>query len=317
MEKFSHDEYIRLIGEGKNLGDKPEERYKDSFIPLTLYKYWSFSSQYIDENLKKLCDGKIWMPIANTLNDPFEFQILSDRLTEEKKLEFRVDTLGRNSILSLCDSYDNNLLWSHYGWSHSGICIEFEVEDKRHIFPVTYCQEQIDATEDIEQWLCIKTKVIAKLISKQLDELNVDERRISERVQKIMFYKHCDWEYENEFRIIGRNNPNDPEEDGGWFIKPGFWAECRSYGLKVKQIILGFNCSLQNKARVMEIVNKHNHDVLMARMVEYDFRFPMSKFIKNISEEGDFISIAQMVRIKESFKLERQELDKTDTWIYK
>lgn len=146
-----------------------------------------------------------------------------------------------------------------------------------------------------------------------------DMQRLIElkRVQKIMFYKHCDWEYENEFRIIGRNNPNDPEEDGGWFIKPGFWAECRSYGLKVKQIIFGFNCSLQNKARVMEIVNKHNHDVLMARMVEYDFRFPMSKFIKNISEEGDFISIAQMVRIKDSLKLERQGLDKTDTWIYK
>lgn len=114
------------------------------------------------------------MPIANTLNDPFEFQILSDRLTEEKKLEFRVDILGRNSILSLCDSYDNNLLWSHYGWSHSGICIEFEVEDKRYIFPVTYCQEQIDATEDMEQWLNIKAKVIAKLVSKQPDGLNVD-----------------------------------------------------------------------------------------------------------------------------------------------
>lgn len=313
MEKFSHDEYIRLIGEGKKLGDKPEERYKDRFIPSTLYKYWSFSSQYIDENLQKLCEGKIWMPIANTLNDPFEFQILSDRLDEEKKLEFRVDTLGRNSILSLCDSYDNNLLWSHYGWSHSGICIAFEVEDKARIFPVTYCKEQIDATDDIEQWLSIK----AKVISKQPDAWSADERKILGRVRKIMFYKHCDWKYENEFRIIGRNNANDPEEDGGWFIKPGFWAECRSYGLKVKQIILGFNCSLQNKARVMEIVNKHNHDVLMARMVEYDFRFPMSKFIKNISEEGDFISIAQMVRIKESFTLEKQELDKTDTWIYK
>lgn len=44
MKKFSHDEYIRLVGMKKNLWDKPEEEYKEKFIPVTLYKYWSFSS---------------------------------------------------------------------------------------------------------------------------------------------------------------------------------------------------------------------------------------------------------------------------------
>lgn len=313
MEKFSHDEYIRLIGEEKEFGDKPEERYKDRFIPSTLYKYWSFSSQYIDENLQKLCEGKIWMPIANTLNDPFEFQMLRDRLNEQKKLEFREDTLGRNSILSLCDSCDNNLLWSHYGWSHSGICIEFEVERKSHIFPVTYCQKQLDVTDEIEKWLSIK----AEVLSQNLCDLNADERRILESVRRIMFFKHYDWKYENEFRIIDRGNANDPEEDGGWFIKPGFWADLqKDCGLKVKQIILGFNCSLQNKARVMEIVNKHNHDILMERMVEYDFKVPVDQIIEDISKDEDFISIAQMVRKDNSLELDKQELHKTEKWIY-
>lgn len=238
--------------------------------------------------------------------------MLSDRLNKQKRLEFREEILGRNSILSLCDSCNNNLLWSHYGWSHSGICIEFEVERKENIFPVTYCKKQIDATDDIEKWLSIK----ANVMSQSPCDLNADERRIMESVRKIMYFKHCDWKYEKEFRIIGRDNPNDPEEDGGWFIRSGFWGDCKNYGLKVKQIILGFNCSLQNKARVMEIVNKHNHGVLMARMVEYDFKVPVNQIIEDISKNEDFISIAQMIRKENTLELDKQELHKTEGWLY-
>lgn len=313
LDIFSHDEYIRLIGLKKNLWDEPEEKYKDKFIPSMLYKYWSFTSQHIEENLKNLCEGKIWMPIACTLNDPFEFQMLSDKLEEQKRIEFRVDTLGRNSILSLCDSCNNNLLWAHYGYGHSGLCIEFEVERKDQIFPITYCQDQIDITDDIEQWLSIKKEVI----SKKPEMWNANERCAFGKVQKIMFYKHCDWKYEKEYRIIGRDICSSSEEDGKWSIKPGFWADLHSYcGIKVKQIILGFNCSLQNKARVIDIVNKHNKSVLMAEMAEYDFIFPISEFIEKIYDRGDFISIAQMVRINNSLELVRKELQKKEVYLY-
>lgn len=73
---------------------------------------------------------------------------------------------------------------------------------------------------------------------------------------------------------------------------------------------------LKTYIRVMEIVNKHNNDILMAEMVENDFRFPMSKFIENISEKRGFISIAQMVRKENSLELDKQEMYKTDTWVY-
>ena len=253
------------------------------------------------------------MPIACTLNDPFEFQMLSDRLEDQKRLAFRVDTLGRNSILSLCNSYNNNLLWAHYGYGHSGLCIEFEVERKSQIFPITYCQEQIDITDDIEHWLSIKKDVI----SKKPEMWNTNERCSLSKVQKIMFYKHCDWKYENEYRIIGRDTCSSIDDDGKWSIKPGFWADLSmDCGLKVKQIILGFNCSLQNKAKVIEIVNNHNKAILMAEMAEYDFKFPVSKFIENIYDRGDFISITQMIRINNSLELVRKELQKKEVYLY-
>lgn len=313
MEKFSYDEYIRLVGTKKNIWDEPEEKYKKQFIPSVLYKYWSFTSNHIDENLEKLCDGKIWMPIACTLNDPFEFQMLSDRLEEHERMSFRVDTLGRNSILSLCNSYNNNLLWAHYGYGHSGLCIEFEIENKSQIFPITYCQKQVDVTDDIEQWLGIKNVVL----SKNPQQWTANERCSLSKVQKIMFYKHCDWEYENEYRIIGRDICNSVDDDAKWSIKPGFWADLqRDCGLKVSRIILGFNCSLQNKAKVIEIVNNHNKAALMTEMIEYDFKFPVSEFIRNIYDRGDFISIAQMVRINNSLELVMKELRKKDAYLY-
>lgn len=313
MEKFSYDEYIRLVGTKKNIWDEPEEKYKEQFIPSVLYKYWSFTSNHIDENLQKLCDGKIWMPIASTLNDPFEFQMLSDRLEEHERMSFRVDTLGRNSILSLCNSYNNNLLWAHYGYGHSGLCIEFESENKSQIFPITYCQKQVDVTDDIEQWLGIKKDVL----SKPPQQWTANERCSLSKVLKIMFYKHCDWEYENEYRIIGRDICNSVDDDDKWSIKSGFWADLqRDCGLKVSRIILGFNCSLQNKAKVIEIVNNHNKAVLMTEMIEYDFKFPVSEFIRNIYDRGDFISIAQMVRINNSLELVMKELQKKDAYLY-
>lgn len=313
MGKFSYDEYVRLVGTKKNIWDEPEQKYKEQFIPSVLYKYWSFTSNHIDENLQKLCDGKIWMPIASTLNDPFEFQMLSDRLEEHERMSFRVDTLGRNSILSLCNSYNNNLLWAHYGYGHSGLCIEFEIENKSQIFPITYCQKQVDVTDDIEQWLGIKKDVL----SKKPQQWTANERCSLSKVLKIMFYKHCDWEYENEYRIIGRDICNSVDDDAKWSIKPGFWADLqRDCDLKVSRIILGFNCSLQNKAKVIEIVNNHNKAVLMTEMIEYDFKFPVSEFIRNIYDRGDFISIAQMVRINNSLELVMKELQKKDAYLY-
>lgn len=54
----------------------------------------------------------------------------------------------------------------------------------------------------------------------------------------------------------------------------------------------------------------------MTEMIEYDFKFPVSEFIRNIYDRGDFISIAQMVRINNSLELVMKELRKKDAYLY-
>lgn len=137
-ECYSHDKYVELILEKKHRYDYPEIKYKEQFIPERLYKYTSFNSSYINQNLESICAGKIWMPIASSLNDSFEFQMMKDSLPSEKRAEFRKDTIERNTILSLCPSHKNYLLWAHYADGHRGMCMEFAVTNKANAFPVTY-----------------------------------------------------------------------------------------------------------------------------------------------------------------------------------
>ena len=131
--EFDFEEYCELIKTKKNIWDQPEEEYKKRFIPKRHYKYWTFTSSHIDQNLDEICKGRIWMPNTASLNDPFEFQMLDDNLPYEQKMAFRKYSLGRNSILALSANYDNNLMWAHYSFAHTGLCLEFDVEETDRI----------------------------------------------------------------------------------------------------------------------------------------------------------------------------------------
>ncbi len=231
------------------------------------------------------------MPIASTLNDPFEFQILKDSLSEEQRMEFRKDTLGRNSILALCDSHTNNLLWSHYSFAHTGICLEFEVEDADRIFPVIYQRYQEDYTDEIVKWLEIKKNVIQKAP----EEMTNEERFLLARIQKIMLVKKSDWKYEKEFRITNRKPYDDKDEDE-YSMTQGYWEKVSHLGIKLRRIILGFNCSIQNKAKVIDYVNSANESLVMREMARSDFKYSAGAVIKTLIETGDVITVFQKIR---------------------
>ena len=304
--EFSYDEYIRQTAKKKSLWDDPDEKYKDQFVPDLLYKYWSFSSEYIEENLQKICNNEIWMPNARYLNDPYEFQMITDNLRENERLEYREDILGRNSILSLSASYDNNLLWSHYAYGHSGLCIEFKIRKKTFIFPITYINKQIDGTEDIRKWLQMKDK----LVRKNHAEWSADEWVVMRKFARIVYYKYIDWKYENEYRITARNIMLSTQNKE-WNAENGFWLNLGHYcDVFVSQIILGFNCSMQNKAKVIEVVNKHNHSILMKEMVKRNFRDSVETCIDYICRTGEFLTITKMSRIGNTLELKREELKK-------
>lgn len=304
-DNFSYEKYCELINSRKSLWDEPENDYKANYIPNYLYKYWTFGSSHFDENLKRILYGTIWMPLASTLNDPFEFQMLSDSLSEEQRMEFRKDTLDRNSVLSLCSSHTNNLLWSHYSFAHTGICLEFEVVNTERLFPVIYQRYQEDYTDEITQWLEVKRNVIKK----KPEEITNSERVLLAKAQKIMLVKKTDWKYEKEFRITGRKPDNDKDTDG-FFINHGYWEKVTDLGIKLRRIILGFNCSIQNKAKVVELVNSANEAHVMGEMSRTDFRYSVDAVIKRLDEFAEIITVYQKVRKGNTLSLSLKELKK-------
>lgn len=100
-------------------------------------------------------------------------------------------------VSSLTTSYNNPLMWSHYGDSHRGICIEYDFRE-------------VIKNEDIKIFLdeIIYTEQRVTIDSKLLD--NIDLNNIESRGKldilrffiKGLFTKHKIWEYETEWRSV-------------------------------------------------------------------------------------------------------------------
>lgn len=150
-------------------------------------------------------------------------------------------------------------------------------------------------TEEIQKWLSIKKD----LLQLPVEEWSNEEYASAIILQKIMLCKMYEWRYEKEIRIIGRDITSDISEDI-WSAPCGFWEKLDSLGLELRRIILGFNCSIQNKAKVLEYVNRANDLIIMSEMQRNDFKYSKEITIKVLKENEALIRVAQMKRRKDS-----------------
>lgn len=94
-------------------------------FPFTLYWYRSSNNfaKYIDSYLQ----GKIHFSSWKAVNDPMEGYFLYCPHRDS------ISTLiGEKSKIKICcfsKCYSNYLLWSYYAEDHSGVCIEYEVNE--------------------------------------------------------------------------------------------------------------------------------------------------------------------------------------------
>lgn len=111
----------------------------------------------------------------------------------EKELEERISKLFL--VGCLADDYKNRLMWSHYGASHKGFCVEYDYTgfDRKDIvpFPVAYTSERIKmpwkaAITNAPEDMAYATKVFMQAL------LTKDEA----------------WSYEREWRILIQKNDN-------------------------------------------------------------------------------------------------------------
>ena len=120
-----------------------------------------------ERDLKSISEDYFWAPSRHDLNDPFEglfddsflnfqldmiLEILGNKKTEDSNQESLKKSLSDLlAYVDICGIYSlsktplEELLWAHYGDSHKGFCleydldklIEFDLEDHRY-FDVTY-----------------------------------------------------------------------------------------------------------------------------------------------------------------------------------
>jgi len=167
-------------------------------------------------------------------NDPFDFFAASD--STDPQVRHAVMMLGaqfKKEIGLLCFSrnWDNLLLWSHYGASHTGICLGFDIPEggpgTNYDTDVLYQPNhlQIRRPEDVN-----------------LDLAN-----------RLLRTKHESWSYEQEVRMFV--DLNDPPDAAGLN-----WIEFGPL-LVLKEVIIGARCHPTVSRKVEEIVKPYGDAV--------------------------------------------------------
>ncbi len=178
--------------------------YNEGFMPRRVYKF--MSARYGLDNLSR---RRLKLSTIDDLNDPFD-QVAVD--TTDPEVERLVDAYicnfrTRNGLLCFSRNWDNILLWSHYGASHTGVCLGFDIPDD-HGLDVHYQPNllSIRKPEDITE-----TLMLAMLRT-----------------------KHESWNYGQEVRLVVGIN-DQPDESGlCWF---DFGPD-----LELKEVIAGVQC---------------------------------------------------------------------------
>jgi Protein of unknown function (DUF2971) len=167
-------------------------------------------AQYGINNLE---NKRLKLSKLEDLNDPFDLCPLDTTDPAISKAADAVTSHFRETWAILCFSrnWDNVLLWSHYGDSHKGMCLGFDIS-------------QGDPGVNYDTDVLYQPNLLQ--IRRVEDLPNVADR--------LLRTKHESWSYEQEVRMyVNRNDP--PDADGLHWIEFGPL-------LTLKEVIIGAQC---------------------------------------------------------------------------
>lgn len=191
--------------------------------------YHFLSANYGLENIIK---SRLKVARLNDLNDPFEFMCvnLRDREMRDVFKQLVSDLSKTKGALCFSRSWNNPVLWSHYGDKHKGICLGFEIPDEV-VIPVDY-----------------EPKRLRLNIAHDLKEGEIGENVM----RRILATKFEDWRYEDEVRVFVSLNESD--------IKTGLHYKEFGDDLSLREVILGPRCHI-NVADLDSVLTKYDREV--------------------------------------------------------
>lgn len=167
---------------------------------------------------------------------------------DEIYLPFLENFLSKLTVTCFSASgWDNQLMWSHYANSYSGICVEYNFEkmDKfiGFMYPVKY--------SSVRPTVSLKDLGLTKFKKDENGELITDEVNISAIFSYLLAKNKC-WGYEEEWRIINvEGEPYTPLFVEAPFVKSItlgldlddickqlLWDVCKERGIECYQLII-------------------------------------------------------------------------------
>jgi hypothetical protein len=186
-----------------------------------VYKFTS--AQY---GLSNLQNKRLKLSTIDELNDPFDLAPLD---ITDPAISSGWDAVVAHfrrtwAILCFSRNWDNLLLWSHYGDSHKGICLGFDIPDGDR--------------EVVYQ---------PNVLQIRLEDLRFD------LVDRLLRTKHESWSYEQEERMFV--NLVVPSDSNGLN-----WIEFGPQ-LVLKEVIIGAQCKPSDSNDVEGIIKSYGNDV--------------------------------------------------------
>ncbi|HEY4381041.1 MAG TPA: DUF2971 domain-containing protein [Acidobacteriaceae bacterium] len=193
-----------------------------------VYKYTS--AKYGISNLK---DKRLKVSTLADLNDPFDLCPLD---TSNLAISNALDALNsllwkRTGILCFSRNWDNLLLWSHYGASHTGICLGFDISEG-----------EPGANYDTDV-----------LYQPNLMQIYGPEDVNFNLANRLMRTKHDCWSYEQEVRMFV--DLDDPPDANGLN-----WIEFGPL-LVLREVIIGAQCHPTDSKKIEEAVRPYGDAV--------------------------------------------------------
>jgi hypothetical protein len=194
--------------------------------------------------LKALTDRRLKVSRLNGLNDPFELMgvDLSNPKHSSVISKFKEELSDRYGIHCLSDAWSNPLLWGHYGDSHKGLALGFEVRDE-DAFAIQYTDHR--------------------------EALDVDEqagrlRNPTYAINRLLSVKYSPWAYEREYRLHVTLRHCEMES-GDYFSE-------FSEGLRLREVVLGVYCDV-SVAEISSVVatNHANVKIICASLSQSEF----------------------------------------------
>lgn len=243
-------------------------KYLEPFLPGQIYKYGNFDSKYWENLIFK---GEIYLSQASSFNDPFDCLLYCDVDKVCKSPKFikimiaQYPSIKKSDIINnveeikqfLSEKFQDDmrvtcfsevwksiLMWSHYADCHKGFCIEYDTvglskTKRRLLFPVLYQEEQIDITENIQNFT--SSAGLITMVSKALE-----------------------WEYEREWRMISIRKDR---QERFYFRK------------EIRSVILGLRCSKENREKVCKWALENGKEVYQTFIIHGKYELDRERII--------------------------------------